>query len=649
MGFTDYLNSQKGIVSEGIKKAVLAEIPVIYVITNEISLVYDVLKGNQIIDTVFEGDSPTGGKNATDAETIKSLIFAKDRRKNVFFSEKELTDWLKDPSYPTVSLFYMPPSSNGQSQDQTLNSCLCQFVQFYQKGRTLSTNRAKDSLEKSTVIVVTPSMPTIPSSIIPYTRVIKVPPIQGKELMERISELVRDFDGEKLDADGMISDHEYLQKISTNLRGLSQNKIRDIFITLKDEFGFVHVDGANKKALHQIIGTIQKEKELLIEHSGVLKLEKQTDVKIETMAGLKEWLDESREAMNDPVHAKDFAGIRPLKGVLISGIPGSGKSLMAKSVAAEFNLPLVSLSMGLIMAGLVGESEHRLEDAIQLIEALSPCVVWIDEIEKELSGSNSGESDGGTARRMLAQFLKWMQEKETRGVSCFVFATANDISSLPSELFRSGRFDNKFYTFMPSLRECELIFQLLIGRQRELFDESLFLSITEEDSEEDKRRKLEKGVFFGILSKYHEKDENSCKFLTGADIDTLIEMSKKKIYHKQFDEKGVFQGKQKDGHIFYEGKEFKKAIEESLNGLRCYGETNMRDIAKCFIQMARMNFNPAGDRFIEPSLLDLNTSKFAKMPDSIDNQYDKNLYRQLDKYVSEELEIQDSLRKRGLK
>lgn len=645
----DYLNSQKGIVSEGIKKAVLAEIPVIYVVTNEISLVYDILEDKQIIDTEFVGDSPADGIFKQSPESIIKFISG-PKKKNVFFSEKELLEWLKEPSFPVVSLLYMPPpTSDGQPHDQLLNSCLCQFVQFYQKCRPLPSNDFALSLASSTVIVVTPSMPSIPLSIIPYSRIIKVPPVQGKELLKNISELVRDIDGEKLDADGLIPDREYLQKLSMNLRGLSQKKIRDIFITLKDEFGFVHVDSTNKETLNQIIGTIQKEKELLIEHSGVLKLEKQADVRIEAMTGMKEWLKESREAMKDPDFAKHYAGLRPLKGVLVSGIPGSGKSLMAKSIAAELNLPLVSLSMGLIMAGLVGESEHRLEDAIQLIEALSPCVVWIDEIEKELSGSNSGESDGGTARRMLAQFLKWMQEKETRNVSCFVFATANDISSLPPELFRSGRFDNKFYTFMPSLRECELIFQSLIGRQSELFDKSLFLPITEEDTEEEKRQKLEKGFFYGILNKFHERHESSCKFLTGADIDTLIEMSKKKIYHKLFDENGVFKGNQNEEHIFYKTEEFKEAIEESLSGLRCYGETNMRDIARCFIEMARMNFNPAGDRFIEPGLLDLNTSKLAEPPKSIDNQYDRNLYKQLDKYVSEELEIQDGLRKRGLK
>ena len=144
------------------------------------------------------------------------------------------------------------------------------------------------------------------------------------------------------------------------------------------------------------------------------------------------------------------------------GIPGTGKSLTAKATAGAFALPLLRLDMGCVFGGIVGQSEANLRSVIQTAEAIAPCVLWIDEIEKGFSGSkSSGSSDGGTSSRVFGSFLSWMQEKEK---PVFVVATANDVSKLPPEFLRKGRFDEMFFVDLPDALERALIWDIVIAR-----------------------------------------------------------------------------------------------------------------------------------------------------------------------------------------
>ena len=152
------------------------------------------------------------------------------------------------------------------------------------------------------------------------------------------------------------------------------------------------------------------------------------------------------------------------KGVLIAGVPGCGKSLNAKASAKLFNIPLLKLDMGRLMGKYVGESESNMRRAIALSEAIAPCVLWIDELEKAFSGIGG---DGGSAEvttRLFGQFLTWMQDKNS---SVFVVATANDIMKLPPELMRKGRFDEIFYVQLPNEEERRKIFEIHIKKRRE--------------------------------------------------------------------------------------------------------------------------------------------------------------------------------------
>jgi SpoVK/Ycf46/Vps4 family AAA+-type ATPase len=176
---------------------------------------------------------------------------------------------------------------------------------------------------------------------------------------------------------------------------------------------------------------------------------------------LKQWL--TRRAGAFSRHARTY-GLPAPKGLLIVGIPGTGKSLTAKATAGAFGLPLLRLDMGRVFGGIVGQSEANLRSVIQTAEAIAPCVLWIDEIEKGFSGGQSGGStDGGTSSRIFGSFLSWMQEK-TQPV--FVVATANDISKLPPEFLRKGRFDELFFVDLPDPAERTRIWEIVITRHQ---------------------------------------------------------------------------------------------------------------------------------------------------------------------------------------
>src|SRR4051812_12384536 len=150
------------------------------------------------------------------------------------------------------------------------------------------------------------------------------------------------------------------------------------------------------------------------------------------------------------------------KGVLMLGIPGCGKSLTAKATASVFGVPLLRLDAGRIFAGLVGQSESNLRAVIQTAEAIAPCVLWIDELEKGFAGSrSSGSTDGGTSARVFGSFISWMQEKKA---PVFIVATANDVSQLPPEMLRKGHWDELFFVVLPNQAERQAIWQIQIAK-----------------------------------------------------------------------------------------------------------------------------------------------------------------------------------------
>jgi ATP-dependent 26S proteasome regulatory subunit len=208
------------------------------------------------------------------------------------------------------------------------------------------------------------------------------------------------------------------------------------------------------------VEVVLEEKRQTIRKSGLLEFVT-VDVALEDVGGLqnlKRWLAKR----NDSWLAEAAAyGLPAPKGVLITGVPGCGKSLTAKAIASAWGLPLLRMDIGKVFSGLVGSSEQNMRTSISTAEATAPCVLWIDEIEKGFAGvGNSGDS--GTSSRVFGSFLTWMQEK-TRPV--FVIATANNIENLPPEFLRKGRFDEIFFVDLPTDPERQSIWDLQLSKR----------------------------------------------------------------------------------------------------------------------------------------------------------------------------------------
>lgn len=248
-----------------------------------------------------------------------------------------------------------------------------------------------------------------------------------------------------------ISTTEKISLVSI-FSGMEKYLVNHIFNVLRHKYG--------KHFPVESIDDALRLKKADLAQSDLLELVDST-INIDQIGGLgklKEWLQNKKYIFNDIYEAQNF-GIRAPKGILLAGIPGCGKSMSAKSVASLFNLPLFRLDIGSLMGKFVGESEANMKKALTIAEKASPCVLWIDELEKAFSGINGIGGSTEITTRLFGYFLTWMQEKKG---SVFVVATANDITTLPPELLRRGRFDEIFYIDLPNHRERMQIFKVKI-------------------------------------------------------------------------------------------------------------------------------------------------------------------------------------------
>jgi hypothetical protein len=191
-----------------------------------------------------------------------------------------------------------------------------------------------------------------------------------------------------------------------------------------------------------------------------LELDTQGFGQVGGLANLKRWLERRRTIFTG---AQDAPGLDLPKGILLIGVQGGGKSLAAKAVAGAWGLPLLSLDFGTLYNKFFGETERNLREALAAAESMAPCVLWLDEIEKGLGGDGTGGADGGVSRRVLGSLLTWMAERKSR---VFLVATANDISKLPPELIRKGRFDEIFFVDLPDAATREEILRIHLLRRK---------------------------------------------------------------------------------------------------------------------------------------------------------------------------------------
>lgn len=233
-------------------------------------------------------------------------------------------------------------------------------------------------------------------------------------------------------------------------KGFSINKIRISLLNLME----------NNLTMQDILNNIFKEKKKIIDQIEGLKLQyvNDNDIKLGGLRNLRQWLQTRRLAFSKQA---EIYGVKIPKGILLVGIQGTGKSLSAKTIALEWKLPLIQLEVGNIFGSNLGESEERIQGIIETCEIISPCILWIDEIDKIFTQKSN--SDSGTTQRVTNIFLTWLSEKKRE---VFIIATANTITGLPIEMLRKGRFDEIFFVDLPNFKDRMRIFQIHLKKIR---------------------------------------------------------------------------------------------------------------------------------------------------------------------------------------
>lgn len=297
------------------------------------------------------------------------------------------------------------------------------------------------------IIIVAPVV-VLPKELEKFTTILELEYPTESEIKNQISNFIEEYQLNRIAS-------SLQEEMSITLKGLTEYEIDSILRSAMADNGELNKDD---------LKLVFTQKQQMIQKAGILEMIplKEKIGEIGGLENLKEWLKRKAKIYREINKAKAF-GVDMPKGVLIAGVPGCGKSLTAKVTASLFDIPLLRLDIGKILGKYVGESEENMRKAIALAEAISPCVLWVDELEKAFAGIGAGGDGNEVTVRLFGAFLTWMQEKTS---TVFVIATANDITKLPPELMRKGRFDEIFFVGLPKPEERKKIFEIHINKRR---------------------------------------------------------------------------------------------------------------------------------------------------------------------------------------
>lgn len=303
-----------------------------------------------------------------------------------------------------------------------------------------------------TTLIVAPTL-QIPRELESYVAVFELPLPTDEEIRAQIQTFAKEQDYEV--ADGAT------ETLARTLKGMTAPQILQVLRQAYQNDGYLDEND---------VSFILRAKEQFVKKSGMLEFVNVSGSNLmnDSIGGLntlRGWLHNKRKILEKLDKAKQAKVAMP-NGILIVGMPGCGKSLTAKATASLFKLPLARLDVGRLLGKYVGESEENMRKALRLAEAIAPCVLWVDEIEKAFAGVG-GKDESGVTTRLFGQFLTWMQEKQSL---VFIVATANDISGLPPEFLRKGRFDELFSVDLPDSAEREQILKIHLRNRGQLSD-----------------------------------------------------------------------------------------------------------------------------------------------------------------------------------
>lgn len=580
-------------VIENCRRAYDAHVPILYLVTDDYKLIYDVIYSDSLCEMRYKYNDGSG------EDEFLSRAEMESRGEEICASAVNFLDFMGN-----MTGEFPPKDAHGALKCNCPMICLIKNYKYQENIPEKSINKyvldyimaEEGSSIRESVMILTGRDVQLPQGVESYIEVIDVPLPEGEE----IKEIIKAFAETEKDY-GFVSD-DFLNQLSTRLKGFEEYKIKEILSKIRSENGFLCDIRRNedqdsekieerRKAAYRCV---KKQKESVLKKNGILSyVDTDKEVKVGGLGNMLEWLDERKRVLEsyDDAHGEwkiDFS-----KGVLLAGVPGCGKSLMAIKTAKELMLPLIRMDVGALQSSFHGQSEANMRQALKLVEATAPCVLWIDEIEKAFSGmKGSGEADGGAGQRVFATFLTWLQENDS---PVFAFITSNDVSKLPSELLRLGRVSKKYSVFMPSMDDCIKIFAATYSNV------------------EGKKQVFEKEVYSEYsIRNILEYCADKGKFLTGGDISEVVKETMTQYYLNNKSGKAVY-----ISDIFYE--HMKNVIDKTSP----YGETNMEDIVTYIRLKEKNNFESASKNdgeIIKGKLSEQDKEKYSET-----NVYDKKM------------------------
>lgn len=420
---------------------------IIHVRTNEILRAAVAIRKQVIVDngTVREWDVVNGFRTYT-KDNVGEHINSGDNNVDIGAAFSLPLEALRTPTGNGVSYYVFVNPHVYMENNPTLTQLLLTY---------------SHALPSSNVVVVllTPDIPLPTEAESNILSIHFEPPGLG-ELKESIGEIIA---GVKDDfEDGVDLSETDIERICHVGAGMSKNHFETYAALSIVEAAR---DGKDTVTMDDIVAGVSIGKTDIVNSNDILELYPSTDIKnVGGLENLKEWVAKRRDCYSD--EAKEF-GIEAPKGMVLVGPPGTGKSLSAKAISSELGVPLVRLDFGRVFNSLVGASEQRMRTALKMVESMSPCVLFCDEIDKGLGGIG-GSGDSGTSNRVLGSFLTWLQDCKH---PVFVMVTANNVTGLPPEMLRRGRFDAIFSTSLPTPTERREVLRIHLNlRNRDIND-----------------------------------------------------------------------------------------------------------------------------------------------------------------------------------
>lgn len=349
-------------------------------------------------------------------------------------------------------------------------------------------------LQPKTIVILGSDL-TIPKELQDLITILQFELPLEKEISQELNRLITSLN--------IKIDTQLFENLTRACQGLSLERIRRVLSKIIATYKTIDDNS---------ITVLLSEKKQIISRTEILEYIS-VEERITNLGGLdnlKDWLRKRKTAFG--LQAASY-GLPTPRGLLLIGIQGTGKSLTAKAIANDWRLPLLKLDVGKLFGGIVGESESRLRQMINVAETVSPCILWIDEIDKAFSNTDS-KGDSGTSNRILATFISWLSEKTS---PVFVIATANNIELLPIEIIRKGRFDEIFFLDLPKEAEREEIFKIHLKEFRptswNLFNHKELAQSSESFSGAEIRQAIIEGMYYAFYEEREFTTEDICNAL----------------------------------------------------------------------------------------------------------------------------------------